>query len=274
MISTLMAQLGRHTNAEVNEDQLRHMILNVIRANRKKFTNDFGEIVIAADDRNYWRRETFPYYKASRKKARESSELDWPTIFESLNKIKQEIKDIFPYKVIQVEHAEADDIIASICQQYGKQLGGDPILILSSDKDMKQLQKYSNVSQYNPIMKRWLKCTNVDEMLFEHVMKGDSGDGIPNVLSQDDTFVTGSRQKPLTKKRLQEIKDDINSLDDEVKRNIERNKLLIDLDNIPAYIKEEVINQFEAAPDHGREKMFNYFIEKKLKNLLSDIQDF
>lgn len=275
MISTLMAQLGRHTNAEVNEDQLRHMILNTIRSNRKKFFQEYGELVIAADDKNYWRKQVFPYYKAMRKQNREASELDWNKIFESLNKIKQEIKDFFPYKVIQVPHAEADDIIATICIENGQQLvSGEKYLILSSDKDMGQLQKYANIDQFDPVRKRWVKVSDPETFLMEHLFKGDSGDGVPNILSPDDTFVSGIRQKPVTKKRMDAWKEDINTMDEETKRNFDRNKLLIDLSCIPKDITDQVIEQYESDKGIGREKLFNYFIEKRLRNLMDTINEF
>lgn len=275
MISTLMAQLGRHTNAEVDEDMLRHMILNTIRSNRKKFFQEYGELVIAADDKNYWRKQVFPYYKAMRKQNREASELDWNKIFESLNKIKQEIKDFFPYKVIQVPHAEADDIIATICIENGQQLvSGEKYLILSSDKDMGQLQKYANIDQFDPVRKRWVKVSDPETFLMEHLFKGDSGDGVPNILSPDDTFVSGIRQKPVTKKRMDAWKEDINTMDEETKRNFDRNKLLIDLSCIPKNITDQVIEQYEADKGFGREKLFNYFIEKRLRNLMDTINEF
>lgn len=274
MISTLMAQLGRHTNAEVDEQMLRHMILNTIRSNRKKFFAEYGELIVAADDKNYWRKQAFPYYKAMRKQNREASELDWNKIFEALNKIKQEIKDFFPYKVIQVEHAEADDVIAAICIENGRQLGGEKFLILSSDKDMGQLQKYSNIDQYDPVRKRWIRVSNPEEFLLEHIFKGDSGDGVPNILSQDDTFVSSLRQKPVTAKRIEAWKKDINTMDAETKRNFERNKLLIDFDCIPENIKSQVVAQYSAEKNIGREKLFDYFIQNRLRNLMEVITDF
>lgn len=275
MISTLMAQLGRHTNAEVDEDMLRHMILNTIRSNRKKFFQEYGELVIAADDRNYWRKQTFPYYKAMRKKHRESSEIDWNKVFEALNNIKQEIKDIFPYKVVQVDNAEADDVIATICMENGQQLAsGERFLILSSDKDMGQLQKFANIDQFDPVRKRWIKVSNPEEFLIEHILKGDSSDGIPNILSQDDTFVAGVRQKPMTKKKIEAFKEDINNMDAETKRNFERNKLLIDLSCVPENIQSQVMEQYNTEKGFGREKLFNYFIEKRLRNLMDTINEF
>jgi len=235
MISNLMAQIGNHTDAKLDESMLRHMILNTLRYNRQKFHNEFGELVICADDRNYWRRQLFPYYKAARKKSREDSEMDWSSIFNSLNKIREELKEFFPYKVIQVETAEADDIIGAIVHLEGRDLNiGEPILILSGDKDYVQLHKYANVKQYDPTRKRWIRHADPEEFLYEHIVRGDASDGVPNVLSADNCFVVNTRQKPITKKRLAEWKSTENRNED-VQRNFKRNEMLVDLSMIPRY---------------------------------------
>lgn len=275
MISNMMMQIGNHQNAEVDENMLRHMVLNSLRSNKLKFEKDYGEFIICADDKNYWRREMFPYYKASRRKSRENSELDWNAIFSALNAIREELKTFFPYKVIQIEHAEADDVIGTIVHKEGKILntGEERILILSGDKDYIQLHKYANVDQFDPVRKRWIKHSDPDQYLFEHIIKGDAGDGVPNVLSADNSFVMGIRQRPVTKKRLEEWQD-INNMNSEVQRNWFRNKKLIDLSEVPEHIKEQVLEAYEAANEKDRSQLFNYFIANKLKFLMEHINEF
>lgn len=268
-ISNLMQQLGNHLNSKLDENMLRHMILNSIRSYNTKFSGDYGDIVIACDDRNYWRRQIFPYYKANRKKTRDQSELDWSTIFLTLDKIKKELRENFPYKVIQIEGAEADDVIASLCQEYNLQ----DILILSGDKDFVQLQGYNNVKQYDPIRKKWIKDSNPESYLYEHICRGDQGDGIPNILSDDDTFVTSKRQKPLTQKKLDNFKQE-GSKDEAILRNFARNEQLINLAKIPKNIKEMVIDKYKETNEVGKTKLFNYFVEHKLKNLMEHINEF
>lgn len=276
MIANLMAQLGNHTNIEVEEGLLRHMVLNSIRSYRTKFYKEYGELVIACDGKNSWRRDAFPYYKAHRRKTREKSELDWKSIFDSLNNIRNELRDNFPYKLIHVERAEADDIIGTICHEYGRLLNsGEPILIMSGDKDFIQLQTYANVSQYDPIRKRWIKHSNPDQYLLEHIVKGDRGDGVPNVLSKDDCFING-RQRPVRQKFLDLITEffaGTGEVDEEVRRNLSRNKTLIDLKQTPDDIKLNILEQFEQTAN-DRNKLFNYFIEKRLKNLIEYIGDY
>jgi len=272
MISTLMVQIGNHKNVKIEEDIIRHMVLNALRAHKVKFTAEFGEMVIACDDKNYWRKQVYPYYKANRKKERDASELDWNAVFETLNKIRQEIKDFFPYKVIQVEHAEADDIIATLVKQYHLR---ENILILSGDKDFGQLQKYPNVKQYSPVLKKYITCTNPDLFLKEHIMKGDASDGIPNFLSADNVFVMGVRQSPITSKKLSAwiLQEPEQFCNENMLRNYKRNQLLIDLDCIPTEISEQVLEQYNTQKK-DRSKLFNYFVENRLKNLLECVGDF
>ncbi len=272
MISTLMMQIGNHKNIKLEEDLVRHMVLNSLRAHKVKFSAEYGEMVIACDDKNYWRKQVFPYYKANRKKEREASELDWNTLFESLNNIRQELKDYFPYKVIQIEHAEADDIIAVLVKEYHSQ---GKLLILSGDKDFGQLQKYPNVTQYSPVLKKYISCTNPDLFLKEHILKGDSSDGIPNFLSEDNVFVMGIRQSPVTSKRLAGwiLQEPEQFCNEAMLRNYKRNQRLIDLEFVPDDIKTQTLEQYNTQIK-DRSKLFNYFIQYQLKNLMEHINEF
>lgn len=275
-ISNLMVQLGNHTNTEVEEDILRHMILNSIRMYRTKFAKDYGELVIACDDKNYWRRQVFPYYKANRKKNREKSELDWSAIFEALNKIRAELREVFPYPTIQVDGVEADDVIATLSEQHGGMVSSERILILSGDKDFIQLQKYGNVEQFDPVRKKWIKADDPYKYLQEHILRGDTGDGIPNFLSDDDTFVTDKRQKPLTQKKIDSYigKKPEEFCDNAMLRNYKRNQQLVDFESIPADVKTRILAEYKAQSGKHRDKLFNYFIQNKLKNLMEVISDF
>ena len=269
-----MMQIGNHQNAEIDVNMLRHMILNTLRSNRKKFGDEFGELVICCDDKNYWRREIYPYYKANRKKSRDSSELDWNSIFQALNSIREELKVFFPYKVIQIDTCEADDIIGVVVHEEGTELNsGEPILVLSGDKDYIQLHKYANVKQYDPVRKRWISNSNPEKYLAEHILKGDAGDGIPNVLSADNCFVMGIRQRPVTKKRIAEWSD-INNMQEEVKRNYMRNKAMIDLTEVPKGMKEEILKAWHEENGKDRSQLLNYFIKNKLRNLMECITEF
>ena len=271
LLAGLMAQIANH-KGKLDENLIRHMVLNIIRNHLKNFRNEYGEFVLCCDNRKYWRKEYFPFYKASRKKNREKSDLDWHMIFDILAKLKQELKENFPYKVIDVEGAEADDIIGTLVPIYSAH---EKILILSSDGDFLQLQAYgANVKQYNPSQKKFVKSENPILELKEKIIRGDKGDGIPNMFSPSDCFVRDLRQKPITQKTLDKyLNEDVKNFSYDETVNFGRNQTLIDLAFIPQDIKEKIINTYEETkPAKG--KLLNYFIEHKLKNLMEVIEEF
>jgi hypothetical protein len=259
---------------EIDEGYIRHLILNSIRSYLVKFRSEYGDLVICSDPKHYWRKDVFPNYKVKRKENRDDSGLDWDKLFSIVDKVKTELKTVFPYKFIEVDSAEADDVIAILTKKFAN--SSEKILIISRDKDFKQLQKYDNVSQYNVIEKQWMKCE--DPLLFikEHILLGDKGDGIPNFLSDDDVLIIkGKRQTPIHKKKLaiwvtQEPKYFCNS---RMMRNYDRNRMLIDFDYIPQTITDLVLKEFENAPQ-TRSGLYNYFVKNKLVNLMSSIGDF
>ena len=287
IISNLMAEIGNRTDVELDVNLLRHMVINTIRSHKVKFGKEYGEIVIACDSRKYWRKEYFPYYKANRKKSREDSGFNWPLIFDSINLIKEELKTVFPYKVIEIEGAEADDVIASLVYwstwndlKEGVVFSEDaakPLLIISGDHDFNQLQKYRHVKQFSPTLKKFIKPeSSIHEVLMEHIVKGDKGDGVPNILTADDAIVSGERQKSITSKRLQEFFENgfIACKTDDERRNFQRNKVLVDLAMIPNHIQEEVINTFTTYPVKDRSLLLDYFMTNRMKQMIEHIEEF
>ena len=273
MISNLMVQINGRDAPELNEDLVRHMVLNSLRAHNKKFRKEYGEMVIACDSSNVWRREIFPNYKAGRKANRAKSEHDWSLIFDIISKVKNEIKTFLPYKVIEIDTAEADDIIAVLCRGTTEK-----VLILSGDKDFIQLQNTNNdrIKQYNPVLNKFVgQDENPTLYLKEHILKGDRSDGIPNVLSDDNVFVEGRRQKPLSKKRINSWVEEISmTFTEEEQRNYNRNRTLIDLSCIPQTLEDKINNEFLNVEVATRDKILGYFINKKLKTLIESIDEF
>ena len=271
-LASMMMHLHMSKTKEPDDSMVRHMILNSLRMYRTRFSSEYGELVLCHDSRHYWRRDFFPEYKASRRKGREKSDLDWDAIFQCLNAIKEEIKINMPYKCLEVYGAEADDIIGTLCATISEE-----IMIISGDKDFIQLQRFPNVKQFSPITKKTVNGANPGGYLKEHVFKGDSGDGVPNVLSPDNTFTDGLRQRPLGKKKIASWMDhnfeDV-APNDEVKRNYQRNRKLIDLTYTPDELTKEIINTYNEAPFGDRSKLLNYFIQKRLKNLTESIGEF
>ena len=270
-ISNLMQEIK--TTEDVHDGLVRHMILSTLLHYRRKFSDEFGELVICCDSPRSWRKDVFAFYKANRKKDREGSKLDWNKIFLILNNFRNELKKNFPYRVLEVRGAEADDIIACLVQRF---YGFESHLILSSDKDFIQLHKYPKVKKFSPIQKKFISHDDPVDYLKEHIIKGDRGDGVPNILSDDDTFVSDKRQRKLQKFKLDSWKkmkvDEF--CNDRMLRNYHRNEQLVSLDKIPNDINKQIVDQYTNYSDNGRTRMFNYFVNNKLKNLIEHIGDF
>ena len=278
MISNLMVQINGRQAVELSEDLVRHMVLNSLRAHNKKFSKDYGDMVIACDSKNVWRREFFPNYKAGRKANREKSDHDWNAIFSMLGNIRNEIRDFLPYKVIELETAEADDIIATLVRRTLNRIQPNhlkKILILSGDKDFIQLHN-EFVKQYNPVLNKYVgKDENPALYIKEHILKGDRSDGIPNVLSDDNVFIEGRRQKPLSRKKIDSwLEEVLMTMTEEEEKNYNRNKKLIDLTCIPLELEDKINNEFDNVEVASRDKILNYFITRKLKTLIEVIDEF
>ena len=252
---------------------VKHMILSTLLFYRRKFRDQYGDLVICCDSKKSWRKDIFPFYKANRKSTRAKDDIDWNGIFEVINSITQDLKSKFPYAVISVDQAEADDIIGVLAKNYYR---NEKIMIVSSDKDFLQLQKYYNVEQYSPTQKKLLQSNSPYQYLKEHIMKGDRGDGIPNFLSDDDTYVTDKRSKKILKTKLEAWKnlDPTEFCNEKMMRGWKRNQQLVDLSHTPQDIKQKIVDQYDTYEYNQRDKLLNYFIQNKLRNLIEHIGDF
>lgn len=257
-------------NGKADINIVRHMTLNSLKKYRREYFDEYGELVICCDGKHSWRKEFFPQYKAMRKSGREASSVDWGEIFEIFNQLKKEIKENFPYRLIEVDTAEADDVIGVMTMR--ERAEGEKVLIVSSDKDFLQLQREENVFQYSPAVKKFLNGVDPQEYLKEHILRGDKSDGIPNVLSDDDCIVSGIRQVPMTKKLIKSWKHI--PMPEEHKERFERNTTLVDLRYTPYDLQKEILEQFDAKELGSRDKIPAYFTEHGLETLTKKIGDF
>jgi hypothetical protein len=266
-------------NKENDERMIRHMTLNSLRMYNQKFKEDYGQMVLACDGPNNWRKEYFPQYKGVRRKSRQESTFDWNEAFRILNSLREEIRDNFPYKVVHIDQCEADDIIGTLVENSQEFGNFEPIMIVSADGDFKQLQKYENVSQWSPLTKKLVEEGHPRQNLKLKILQGDTGDGVPNVLSDDDTLIEGRRQTPLSKKKKEAILQDLS--DGELLyaaswyRNYCRNETLIDLSKTPSSLKQNIINNFmEQDPWGNKGKVFPYLVSKKMNRLIESVTEF
>ena len=274
IVGSIMVAHRIPNEEKTTEDFVRHLVLNSMRNYRIKYKDRYGEIVVCTDTQSSWRKSDYQYYKANRKIKREKQKkdgMDWSSLFQTINKIINEIDEFFPYKVISVPHAEGDDVIAVLARNLPEKS-----IIISSDKDFSQLHKYKNIKQYSPIQKTMLAVPDPYKYLKEHIIRGDKGDGIPNILSADDCIVEGVRQKSISKKKLdiwmKEKPEDF--CENGMYEKWERNKVLIDFDYIPKEISDAIINEYTKEKNPRQGQLLNYFISKKLKYLMENIGDF
>lgn len=278
MNNLLIKSMGFESLDLVTEDFIRHTSLNMIRSIRSKNYRTYGELVLAFDSRGSWRKESYPFYKDNRKKDRDNSNVDWGKIFAYMGKIKSELIETFPYAVVEVEKCEGDDVIAVLSQwcienrkcQNDMFDRPESVLIVSSDGDFHQL--HSEYIKQEPKSTRDVSLSK-ERILFEHIVKGDAGDGVPNVLSPDNVFIDKIRQKPVTKVKLDLWFE--NTPDDPIwKERFERNKALIDLSCVPDQYKQKIIDTYLNYKLNDRSKLMNYFMKNELIELIDSIQDF
>lgn len=270
-VSTVLA-----TKLEVNEDIIRHVILNNIRLFKNKFSK-YGEVVICSDYGS-WRKDVFPNYKANRVKDKEDDDFPWDELWRIIEMVKNELQENFPYKVLNIHKCEADDIIG-VLADYTNEFGNyEDVMIISADKDFGQLQKYPNISQYSYITKKFIKIDNPKAFLIDHILHGDGGDGVPNVLSPDDVFIREDiRQGRMTAKKKEQwltAEDMRKAMGEDVWRNYQRNKKMVDLSETPDYLRTEIINSFENQKVANASKVMPFLMKKKCRLLLEHLGDF
>ena len=270
MVASTMMSMGKD-QSQVDISMVRHMVLNSLRMYRTKYHKEYGELILCCDGRHSWRRDHFPQYKAARKTNRDADSRDWTQIFECLDTIKSELREFFPYKYLEIDEAEADDIIGVLAKTWN-----EPIMIISGDKDFIQLQTHKNVKQYSPITKKLVTANNPYNYLKEHILRGDSSDGIPNFLSSDNCIVDKIRQTPITKKKVELWlgESPVDFCNEEQLRNYHRNMKLIDLQYTPSNIVDQIGKQYDEIPKGKRSGLLNFFIERKLNNLIESIGEF
>lgn len=258
----------------------RYFIFNTLLKIKRVTKAD--EIVLCMDDssKKYWRREVFPYYKAKRSIDRAKSTIDYDKFFESVDIFVDDLKNI-PFKQVKVPGAEGDDCIAILCEYLTS--NREQITVVSVDKDLQQLQRYSNVVCYNPVTDQFVKCEDTHTFLMMHIIKGDSGDGVPNILSEDNIFMQdGKRQKSITQKKLDEMLDiglEEWLIRNQLVDNYERNRTMVELSSeiIPKSIKHDIIysyNNYEKPSGNLYMNVAGLMDKYNIRGLKDRIGDF
>ena len=247
----------------------RHTILKAIASYNLMFKKDYGNIVIACDSKYYWRKDIFPFYKCKRAKARDDSDVDWNIVHEYVNTVKEELKEWMHWPVLEVYGAEADDIIFALVPNLNEN-----VMIISRDHDLKQLQTFPYVQQYNPVEDRMEICEDPSRFIFDHIVKGDSGDSIPNIWSAENSFALSIRQKPATQKRIDPIWNNGNiTVPPELQDRYNLNKKLVAYYSVPEDLKINIQEAYNKESGKKRD-ILKYFQKFRLRNLTESLQDF
>lgn len=262
----------------------RHVMLKDILMHKKSWGKQCGEVIITCDGRHYWRKEAFQYYKAGRKEAREASDTDWEAIFMIMDEFLDELRATFPYKVIKVDGAECDDVVAVLTKYFdtqeliknGLEESSQHVMNISTDGDFKQLYKYRHYAQWSPMTKKVVPKPN-SSFLVEKIIRGDAGDGVASVLCPDDFYVNKAiygRAPNVTAKVIEKYSD-LSNLNEEELSRYRRNETLISFEKIPLNITKAVLmcyrNQ-EVVRDKGL--ILEYVTKHRLRQLTTEINNF
>lgn len=262
-----------------SEDDLlsiwRHTILTSLLTRKNKICPD--EVVLCLDYGS-WRGDYFKYYKAKRKADKSSSDVDYNFFFEASNQFISEIKEFFPWLVIQHKKCEGDDVIAILAYELSKDSN---VIVCTSDKDLKQLLEIDNVTYYSYRKDCFETLDNPKEFLLRQILFGDTSDGIPNVKSPDNCFVAKIKQTPCGPKTIDKIL--INGVkefivENNLIKNFKRNKTLIELSKItiPEDLWKSVLtlynNYNRIEPDYI--KMLGFMNKNNLIKLRERVNEF
>jgi len=265
---------------ENNFDLVTHIFLQKILRLKSEFKVKSMDVFLCFDHKNNWRKEIFPNYKESRARARRESDINYENFFKFLDVFQEELKENFPFFTFKKLRLEADDWIACFAEYFNK-IGEDTIVI-STDKDFHQLQKFPHVRQYNHVKHEMFKDPDPKFSLQLKVLCGDSGDGIPNILSPDDVFITeGTRQKKFGEKKataaiLENKPIEVWAFENGHTVNYKRNNELINFEYIPEDIKEDIILEYVNYKKIGSDifKLNGYFKSRGLKALANRLSEF
>lgn len=273
--------------SNVTLSDVRHYFLRLIVESMKKHTAEYGKDVVLAFDslKGYWRKDEFPFYKFKRKDAKANMPFDMEFAKDCADALFHEMDERTHLRAVRVDNAEGDDVIASIVMAYGIERGEivdagnmPNFLIVSSDEDFLQLQRFQAVDQWASIRKTYVRTDDAKRALFDKIVRGDDGDSVPNVTSEDDIYVTKARrQTPITQKKLDAWYEEYmrtGQPPEAITTYWDRNRKMIDFSQIPALIQGQIVEAYTSAKRTSKMDFLGYMTEKKVKGFDEDLQFF
>lgn len=261
----------------------RFMVLDAIYQLMLRF--EPSEVVLAVDNKNTWRKSYFPRYKESRKKKRDKDDgINWELIFGIMEKYQKELRHHFPFKVLKIRSAEADDIIAVIAMD-----GERDSIVSSNDEDFLQLCS-ARTQIWNPSKQKIMEVDDPKKFLTMKCLTGQPKDDIFNVLTPDDWGITpqteGKRKPGLgavgAEKILNEGLENWLSKNKKEKfdvvvdaeKNFKRNQILIDFAKIPNTIRDRVLKAYYEYNFPPPQNMYPFLKKYKMRGFVQEYPKF
>lgn len=241
----------------------KYLVLNSIFNSIKNFRPN--KVVCAIDNHTEknWRKKVYPDYKANRKAYREESKIDFDKFFEVSNKFTDELRSVFCNMFfLDIEKCEGDDIIGVCCNRLFKTSN---VTVISTDKDMIQLMKNPNVKIWDPIQRKYKQSMNPKKDLDIKILTGDKSDFIPGVKKKCG---------PKTAQKILNGGLENFLLVEENKKNYIRNKILIDLEQIPKEIVRNIEREYKGydIKEYNGMKLWQFLLTNKMKKHSEDLQ--
>ena len=224
-----------------------------------------NEVVLAMDDRRSWRKLYWTKYKSHRKDARDKLNFEsiggWEGYYDMYEGFLSEIRDHFPFKMIQCKDTEADDVIGVLCLDKPQDF-----YIISNDKDFLQLSR-KNVKIYNPLKKTHVDHPNPELFLVEECMKGQAKDNIFNVKTPLD-WPDGKRKPGFGEKAFEKVLAHSGGweqwlTDNDLRERYEFNRNLMDFARVPPEIKRRIIRDYDEYQKPDLTEILPFFQKYK-----------
>jgi len=194
-----------------------HLLFNSLQYNKNKFK---GEMVLAFDSKGNWRKDFYKDYKGTRAKGKETTEIDWDGIHQIIEEVKTTIEENFPFKVLKIPKAEADDIGGVLSKKFGNER---KVVLITSDHDwLQNISHGKYVEMYDPIKMEYSDLTPEENEIIQtpagemskftaiHTLIGDSGDNVPNITFEtkfSDNFLAFLKENEIMSDSVKEVRN-------------------------------------------------------------------
>lgn len=272
------------------ENILRHAIINSFTTLKKRFGAEYGELIIAVDGKKNFRKDIYEHYKAGRAEARKKSDIPWNIVFDIVHRLVDEAKENWPWAVIEVDRAEADDVMFVLVedianhntQSVGVMDDDEPekVLLDTRDQDMFQIHR-PGLRQWDSRDRKFITLPSgmtAEAFRKDLIIRGDTTDGVENVFTPLGTLITpGVRQTACIAKRMNSVLQFENifdyDLDPVIKERIKMNHQLVSSQGIPLDVRDEIVSKYKNRTINKKMKMLQYLQKHRCIRLIDEINN-